>query len=158
MEGNGIPTRRVVTGTNTQGKSYFVHDGPTPGTPSGGGAIDLNDIWVDDPANPDPTAARDPVDTETFHRDPPVNGSAIRVITWPPHYPEAGQDVGWHATPTIDYGIVLSGEMELSVDEGAVILRPGDVFVQRGANHAWRVPGNEPCTMAVIMIASPNYQ
>ena len=153
-----MATRRVVTGTNPEGKSYFVHDGPTPGTPNRGGPVVINEIWIDNPADPDPTASRDPVDPEVFHRDPPVNGSAIRVVTWPAGFKASDSDPGWHTTDTIDYGVVLSGEMELMVDEGSVILQPGDVFVQRAVNHAWRVPGSESCTMAVIMISSPNYQ
>ena len=156
-----MPTRRVVAGTNAQGRSYVAHDGPTPGTSNRGGAVDLSNIWVDDPANPDPTAAHDPVDTETWRRDPPPNGSTMRVVTFPPHFPAVNpshEDLGWHTTPTIDYGIVLSGEMEVGLDEGAVRLRPGDVYVLLGANHAWRVPGDEPCTMAVVRIATTNYQ
>ena len=153
-----MATRRAVTGINAEGKSYFVHDGPTPGTPNRGGPVVINEIWIDNPADPDPTASRDPVDPEVFHRDPPENGSAIRVVIWPPHYPGQDSGPGWHTTPTIDYGIVISGEMELTVDEGSVILGPGDVYVQRGTNHAWRVAGDEPCTMAVVMISSPNYQ
>lgn len=95
-----MTTRRVVTGNNSQGKSYFVHDGPTPGT--------LN----------------------------------LRM----------------HTTRTIDYGIVLSGEIDLELDEGTVHLRPGDVIVQRRTRHAWRNHSTEPCKMAFILISSPNYR
>ena len=60
-----MTTRRVVTGTNAEGKSYFVHDGPTPGTPNRGGPVVINEIWIDNPADPDPAASRDPVDPVT---------------------------------------------------------------------------------------------
>ena len=47
-----MATRRVVTGTNAEGKSYFVYDGPTPGTPNRGGPVVINEIWIDNPADP----------------------------------------------------------------------------------------------------------
>ena len=68
------PTRRVVTGNNAEGKSYFVHDGPTPGHINLGLAID-DEIWIDDPANPDPEAKDDPARSEKFYLEPPRDGS-----------------------------------------------------------------------------------
>jgi quercetin dioxygenase-like cupin family protein len=65
---------------------------------------------------------------------------------------------GMHTTRTIDYGIVLSGEIDLELDEGVAHLRPGDVVVQRGTRHAWRNRGTEPCTVAFVLISSPNYR
>ena len=173
-----MTTRRVVTGINTDGKSYFVHDGPTPGTLDVGMIIG-GEIWVDDPTNPDPTAANDPVDCETFYLEPPVNGSVMRVLTWMPQgwRPELTEEEiaaawsrvevgdafdadhpGMHTTPTIDYGIVLCGEINLELDTGTVRLGPGDVVVQRGTRHAWRNRGTESCTVAFVLISSPNYR
>ena len=173
-----MTTRRVVTGINTDGKSYFAHDGPTPGTLDVGMIIS-DEIWVGDPANPDPTAANDPVGCEKFYLEPPVNGSVMRVCTWMPQgwEPELTQEEiaaalsrfdvgdafdadqpGMHTTRTIDYGIVLSGEIDLELDEGTVHLGPGDVVVQRGTRHAWYNRGTEPCRVAFAMISSPNYR
>ena len=67
-------------------------------------------------------------------------------------------DQAMHTTRTIDYGIVLSGEIDLELDEGEVHLGPGDVVVQRGTRHAWRNRGSRPCTMAFVLISSPNYR
>lgn len=64
---------------------------------------------------------------------------------------------GMHTTQTIDYGIVLSGTITLELDEGTRELSAGDVIVQRGTVHAWRNYSSEPCTMAFILISSPNY-
>ena len=100
MEGMWMTPRRVVTGKNRQGKSYFVHDGPTPGK--------LN--------------------------------------------------LGMHTTRSIDYGIVLSGEIDLELDEGTAHLKPGDVVVQRRTRHAWHIPGTKPCTTAFVMINNSKYQ
>lgn len=176
-----MATRRVVTGTNEQGKSYFVHDGETPGHLDLGIALD-DEIWIDDPANPDPKATSDPASAEQFQLQPPPGGSRIRVFTFLP-----GGDVpddpekfaaavaaaksrldtggvmeqdnpGMHTTQTIDYGIVLSGQIVLELDEGEVHLDAGDVVVQRGTRHAWRNRSSMPCTMAFILISSPNYR
>ena len=174
-----MTTRRVVTGNNAEGKSYFVHDGPTPSSLNLGMAVN-DEIWVDDPANPDPAATKDPVARRTFHLEPPVGGSRIRVWTFHPESwkPDLTQEEietarsrfvvgdafddednpGMHTTRTIDYGIVLSGEIDLELDEGTVHLKSGDVVVQRGTRHAWHNPGPKPCTMAFILISGSNYQ
>ena len=56
-----------------------------------------------------------------------------------------------HATGSVDYGVILSGKITLELDEGEVTeLGPGDVFVQNGTRHAWRV--EEKCTMAVVLV------
>ena len=171
-------TRRVVTGNNANGKSYFVHDGLTPGRRDLIRAVD-EEIWIDDPARPDPESSIDPVNVEQFHLEPPLNGSVIRVFTIPPISetpdlsPELMADIaskfdtgnamerdnpGMHTTRTIDYGIVLSGEIDLELDEGEVHLEAGDVVVQRATRHAWRNRGTQPCTIAFVLISSPNYR
>ncbi len=174
-----MATRRVVTGIAVDGTSYFVHDGPTTGSIDLG-AIRLDDVWVDDPADPDPAALVDPVSGD-LTLVPPEGGSVVRIGTlYPPGRPdtpaesaivndigrwsagdamESGNsgDEGWHTTDTIDYGIVLSGRVELGLDHGWVELGPGDVVVQRATRHAWKLLGDEPCRIAWVLIASPNY-
>lgn len=174
-----MTTRRVVTGIDGDGKSYVVHDGPTTGSIDLG-RITLDDIWVDDPTNPDPEASRDPVAGELTLVAPP-GGSVVRIGTlWPASRADrpdeqaitadterwnlgdameenAGSDDGWHTTKTIDYGIILSGRVELGLDEGWVELGAGDVVVQRATRHAWRLIGEEPCRIAWILVSSANY-
>lgn len=174
-----MTTRRVVTGNNAEGKSYFVHDGPTPGGLDFGMSV-FDVIWVDDPANPDPAATQDPAASRTFHLEPPVGGSWMLVYTiypdgWEPELTQEEIETAWsrfdvgdafddednpemHTTHTIDYGIVLSGEIDLELDEGTVHLKSGDVVVQRGTHHAWHNAGPEPCIMAFTLISSSNYQ
>ena len=57
-----------------------------------------------------------------------------------------------HRTHSVDYGIVLSGEIDMLVDEDEVHLTAGDVVIQRGTNHAWANRGNEPCRIAFVLI------
>ncbi len=170
-------TRRVVTGIDAEGKSYFVHNGETPAHLDLG--IFVNDeIWVDDPSHPDPGATQDPVAVEQHHLEPPAGGSVCRIFRFEPESAEPAaideavaaaasrfdtgdameaDNPGMHTTKTIDYGIVLSGEIDLELDEGEVHLTAGDVVVQRGTRHAWRNRSGERCVMAFILIASPNY-
>jgi mannose-6-phosphate isomerase-like protein (cupin superfamily) len=166
-----MSTRRVVTGKNEWGRSYFVHDGPTPGHLDLGVAIN-EEIWIDDPANPDPGARIDPVKVEKLHLSPPVGGSVVRVFTFLPANSQSEMDLSrfdagdameeenpeMHTTRTIDYGIVLSGELDLELDEGEVHLTAGDVVVQRGTRHAWHNRGTVPCKVAFVLISSPSYR
>ncbi|MFQ6030556.1 MAG: cupin domain-containing protein [Dehalococcoidia bacterium] len=170
-------TRRIVTGKNAEGKSYFVHDGPSP-TRLNMGMVINEQIWIDDPAKPDPMAAKDPVDVEKIHLHPPLNGSSFRVVTFFPegHAPEISHEElaknrsraddggvfeadnpGMHTTRTIDYAIVLSGEIYLKLDEGEMLLQAGDIVVQRATRHGWYNRGDEPCPVAFVLISSPNY-
>lgn len=171
-----MTTRRVVTAVDADGRSYFKHDGPTPGRVELGLFID-DEIWIDDPARPDSDAADDPAAAETFHLEPPAGGSCLRIFTFLPdtggaYDPEViartaarfdtgdamePDNPGMHTTATIDYGIVLSGHITLELDAGAVDLGPGDVVVQRGTRHAWRNRTGAACTMAFVLIASANY-
>ena len=77
------------------------------------------------------------------------NGSVLRIVRY-------DTDVGenWHRTDTIDYGIVLSGELWLQLEEEEVFLKAGDVVVQRGTTHSWQNRGTEPCIIAFILIAT----
>ena len=59
---------------------------------------------------------------------------------------------GFHKTATIDYAIVLSGEIYALMDEGEVLLKAGDVLIQRGTSHAWSNRTEQPCCIAFVLI------
>ena len=59
-----------------------------------------------------------------------------------------------NATATIDYIVVLSGEMHAVLETGETLLKPGDLFVQRGTVHSWSVRGSEPCVIAVVLVSA----
>ncbi len=147
--------RRVVTGIDAGGKSYVVHDGETPGHLNDGFFVQDN-IWIDDPSNPDPAATQDPADDPrsllSSGVEIPVDGSSFGLLTFMP-----GGGSVLHTTRTIDYGIVLSGEIDLELDEGEVHFVAGDVVVQRGTQHAWHNRSDQDCVMAFILFESPNY-
>jgi len=83
-----------------------------------------------------------------------VGGAFFRMFTWEP-----GSGFDMHETPTIDFLVVVSGCMELLMEEGSAKLGPGDCVVQRGTRHAWRVVGHEPCSFAAVFLpAAPSPQ
>ena len=59
-----------------------------------------------------------------------------------------------HKTSTVDYIIVLKGEIYALMDEGETLLKAGDILVQRGTNHSWSVRGNEPCIVAAVLVSA----
>ena len=167
--------RRVVTGHNAAGKSVFVSDAASPHTlelPGMPGLV-LTNLWITDGAPADssgsPDAAARPVVLE-----PPGSGSIFRVVDFPPDAEllgkmdrgkafeamaahgamdrDASRHPGMHRTRTVDYALVLDGEIWALMDEGEVLLRAGDCLIQRGTNHAWANRSDRPCRVAFILI------
>ena len=140
--------RRVVTGVDAQGRSRIesVAPPPTNATWKESDAQGM-DFWVarQVPARVD-TALEPSTAYELGNRAVP-GGVVGRLMTWQP-----GLEYPMHTTPTLDLGVIVSGKLELILETGSTILGPGDVIVQRGTAHAWRVVGNEPCTWVVVLI------
>ena len=170
--------RRIVTGNRADGKSYFVSDGATPHQLDVGRAI-MDDVWVDEPGRAASDNDYDPVASGDVTLVPPVGGSVIRHSRLMPgersDMPSEAdlaasrkqldpngvferEDPAMHTTPTIDYGIVLEGEVVLELDDSETTLRAGDIVVQRKTRHAWRNRSDKPCTMVFVLISSPAYQ
>ncbi len=170
-----MKARRVVAATNAEGKSFIQYDDVGPGYLDFGGGIN-NEIWVDDPTA---DAQLDPAQASKFNLTPPLNGSVCRIFTHMPPGESSGAssetieqaasrfdigdtqfegEHGMHSTATLDYTIVLSGEIYMIVDEGEALLKAGDVCVQQATRHAFVNRGPEPCTIAVILISSPSHQ
>ena len=78
---------------------------------------------------------------------PPPNGTRFAVLEFPP-----GSPPRMHRTETIDYVIVISGEIEMDMDDSTVKLKAGDVMVQRGTNHAWANRSDKPARVAFVLI------
>jgi quercetin dioxygenase-like cupin family protein len=141
--------RRVVTGHDARGRSIVLSDGPTPKSHAIPGAV-FHELWntAEAPAPLRPTEPREPTDRPLV-TPPDGDGSVIRIVELAPRSRSP-----MHRTETIDYGIVLSGSVVLVLDDGSETnLRPGDVVVQRGTEHAWANPENESASMAFILVA-----
>ncbi len=168
--------RRVVTGNGPDGRSVIVSDGPPPRsiTLDLTGGMKMVDLWH---LGAPPRSPADGGDLERVaNLAPPLGGIHWRTVEFPPgsaapanvdpaalmaemneKLPDfiAHADLtrlGMHRTPTIDFGLVLSSEVWLELDEGEVLLKPGDCVVQRGTMHAWRNRGSESCLMSFVLI------
>lgn len=146
--------RRIVTGLDAEGRSRVVSEGrPPAGATWKFSQMEGVDYWV---VRRVPVPADDPAESVATWQpndQPPPGGIIGRMVTWRP-----GLEIPRHTTRTLDFGIILSGRLELGLDTETRLLGPGDVVVQRGTPHRWRVPGPEPCTMAVILIdAEPGH-
>jgi len=169
--------RRAVSGHDAKGRSRFLIEGPAANCyePSGSGGLWISEIWETAATPADNGGTEDAAD-HPRRLEPPPGGSIFRVISYPPDRQRvatmdrsrlyagmgaghaAGHDAsrhpGMHKTNTIDYVVVISGEIYALMDEGEVLLRPGDCLVQRGTNHAWSNRTDEPCLLAVVLIAA----
>lgn len=139
--------RRVVTGHDENGKSVFVSDGATP-TVKRRGEVAFFELWNTN-AMPAPISgleASEPTDRE-LALPPRANGTIIRMTTFPP-----GRRSPMHRTETIDYGIVIEGEVHLVLDDSETALHAGDVVIQRGTDHAWDNRSDEWAKMVFILV------
>jgi mannose-6-phosphate isomerase-like protein (cupin superfamily) len=167
--------RRVVTGHNTEGRSIFIMDGSTPHVFSRtkGSAI-VHELWETAATPADNRGSADAI-ARGMRLAPPKHGSVFRVIEYPPDSERLAaiarehalpddsgraeatdrnnpRHAGFHKTATIDYAIVLSGEIYAMMDEGEVLLKAGDVLIQRGTNHAWSNRTDAVAVVAFVLI------
>ena len=164
--------RRVVTGHDKSGKAIVTMDGVPKRIVTPPGGITDSLLWVTDA-----TPARFIEDKDGGDRDvgipPPAAGSIFRIVEFAPekdaptddgsslqariggHAPAQGakpRHPGMHRTRSIDYAIVMEGEIDMLLDDSEVHLEAGDVLVQQGTNHAWVNRGDKPCVIAFILI------
>lgn len=174
------PVRRIVTGHDEQGRSIIASDGPCPNVfvsqdiPGFGASV----AWLTDPGDVSNAGNEDTATADTdVPMYPKVGGTIFRIATFPPDAAYSGQaaetmfsEFGgehardaaaedsrhfwFHRTDSLDYGIVLDGEIWLMTDEGERLMGPGDVVVQRGTSHSWSNRSDKPCRMAFILIGS----
>lgn len=125
--------RRVVTGHDVDGKSIVVSDGPVPNSQDVSGAASFHEIWATSGA-PAPIVATEDEPTEKGSSvPPPKRGTRLRIVDFP-----SGGRSPMHRTQTVDYGIVLVGELLLILDDGSETkLSAGDIVIQRGTDHTW---------------------
>lgn len=167
--------RRVVTGHDKDGVAIIESDETAsqylerPNRPG----VRLTNFWLSDGT---PAEYDGPTETCTgpFILHPPSNGSVFRCVEFMPEDPEvlatldgksafaemgAGANIVenarhpfMHRTDSVDYAIVLTGEIYMLMDEEETLLKAGDVVVQRGTNHAWSNRGTEPCTIVFVLV------
>jgi hypothetical protein len=148
--------RRVVTGHDADGKSVKLADGiPAQDHPMQGDAIgaDFIEIWNSPEAIPTLTSEPASEPTARPFAIMPASGHLVRVIEiYPPRL--GGKRTVMHRTRTLDYAVVIEGEVVLILDDGETVLGPGSVVVQRGTDHAWENRSDEITRMAFFHIAA----
>lgn len=171
----------IVTGYDAQGKSCVISAGPIKGDESFThipGFV-AAPFWK---TGANPTVGSNPANPLAFVESvlPEVGGTTAMFVTFPPEDPNAApptteevqlmiaeraaklpglasefEEDGFHATNTIDYGVLLEGELTLLLDTGAPqVIKAGDVVIQMGTRHAWRNTGNKPARVMFVMIGA----
>jgi quercetin dioxygenase-like cupin family protein len=143
------PIRRVVTGHDGQQVARVLLDGPATNAKYPAPGIVSTLVWCTDrtPADIAVGEGVDDMGARVLGTAPPPNGTRFAVIDFPP-----GNRAIMHRTETIDYVVVISGEIDMDLDDSTVRLRAGDVMVQRGTNHAWVNRGRERARLAFVLI------
>ena len=167
--------RRVVTGHNEEGKSIVTIDGP-PSCSIGEDVGGLFELWNTDGSIINTKDTSDMADTKIV-LSPPKNGTKFRYFQINPtpegvpeeilqnmaaeavnkkgaahHRGDTSKHPAMHKTDTIDYIILLKGDVTLILDEEEVDIKPHDVVVQRGTNHAWVNNGSEPALLIAVLV------
>lgn len=141
--------RRVVTGHDKNGKAHAIIDEISDNVFSRRPGQQSTVIWATDQTPADLSDLND-ISADVINTTVP-NGSVFRVSCFEP-----GVAPRNHRTASLDYAIVISGEIDMELDDGKIVnLKTGDVLVQRGTIHNWTNPGTEPCVIAFILMSAP---
>ena len=142
-----LQIRRVITGHDDQGRAKILIDEQVKNVFSQRPGAQYTVIWSSDelPANND--GDKDPTGKKIGTTIP--GGSVFRIVSFGP-----GVSPRNHRTDSIDYAVVMSGEIDMELDDQTVHLKAGDVLVQRGTIHNWVNKGSAPCVIAFVLVAA----
>jgi hypothetical protein len=165
--------RRLVTGHDAEGNSIFISDEMAPNMrqPDATPNMAMIDLWETTTSPAANTGNADAAD-RPMRLSPPASGSIFRILVLPPESErnfEAVKDVfnqwgeghvltrknrhpAFHKTTSVDYAIVLEGEVWALMDIGETLMKTGDVLVQRGTNHAWSNRSDKPVRIAFVLV------
>lgn len=173
--------RRVVTGHDASGKAVIVEDGLAPivRTDDNRPGYAMTQLWITDTSPAQVDSGGDPTQ-RPITLSPPASGTVVRIVDFPPAaqeltevdartaaeafamYGESSALTGkgeapkrhpfMHRTETIDYALVMSGEIVILLDDSEVTLKQGEVLIQRGTNHAWTNRSDQPCRMLFVLV------
>ncbi len=173
------PIHRVITGHDAEGKAVVTSNAPLPTVVEVAaipGTI-FHEVWSTASTPASIGNGADPT-TGTLILPPPKHGTRIRFVDIPPDTPAllaqgaatmkaAFAQIGdekastvkahsphplMHRTESVDYGVVIEGEVTLVLDDSEVALKPGSVVIQRGTNHAWANRSSKPCRMLFMLV------
>ena len=148
--------RRIVAGNDDRGRAVIISDERLPSVSRGAGpGIDGSELWSTDAMPVDNAPAADAAQRKGFIKVHNAynyigsgQGTAFRITEWHPGHPRFT-----HRTQTVDYDVVLSGEIDLELDDGQTVhLKAGDSVVLRGCTHTWVNRGSTPAVTAFILV------
>lgn len=146
---NYPPIRRVVTGHDNNNVAKVLIDAPATNAkfPQGGTVSTM--MWCTDgaPAKVPVGETIEDMGARNLGTAPPANGTRFAVIDFPP-----GNHPHMHRTETVDYVIVIEGEIEMDMDQQTVKLKQGDILIQRGTNHAWTNRSKSRARVAFVLV------
>ena len=166
--------RRIVTGHDGNGSSIVLMDGVAANVKEMGATqIVLTELW-ETATTPASNAGSADAAARPAQLEPPPHGSILRFVEFPPDEVwinnadaiAAFESIGGadthdpngrafnHKTKTVDYIIIIKGEITCVLDKGEAHLKAGDVLIQRGTNHSWSVRGKEPCLLCAVLISA----
>jgi hypothetical protein len=171
------PIRRIITGDDAAGRSTILQDAPSPHAMNMAGIdnFGVTDVWKTFGAPADLASDMDPCGSP-ITLAPPRNGTVFRIVEFPPDAAYLGtwnrheafaslgesgasaidsslsRHEGMHRTQTVDYAFVISGEIWAVLDTAEVLMRAGDVLIQRGTNHAWSNRSDASALVGFVLI------
>lgn len=155
--------KRIVTGHAPDGASVILMQEPIKTAYELAG-IEVKDVWLTDSMPASLAGKADPIE-RAYQTHPPRSGTVFRLVVFPPPGARRGEAneaaseddrnfYGPHSTRTVDYVVVLSGRLVMTVGDSEVTLDPGDCVVQLGAEHDWRNAGAGPCVIAAVLVSA----
>jgi mannose-6-phosphate isomerase-like protein (cupin superfamily) len=166
--------RRVVTAHNANGKSCFLYDGEAETIlEQPGRGLVFHELWETD----GPLASNEGTEdtgARPIRHHPPYGGTRFRIVEFLPDQRaesksiaddfekidasdiqiKDAEDPTMHRNESVDYNIILSGEIYAVTETGETLLKPGDVLIQRGTAHTWHNRSNAPCIFASVMVSA----
>ena len=165
--------RRVVTGLDDENHAVVLFDSRMP-LKSDSPVLSSTNFWITD--STPPAMSREDTASRPIGVSPPDNGTKFRIVEFAPldaateaklppemimkgvnHPPAKGIPVRhpmMHRTRTLDYAMILSGEIDMMLDDTSVHLKQGDVIVQQATNHGWINHGSQPCRILFVLMDS----
>jgi quercetin dioxygenase-like cupin family protein len=176
MSEEPFSVRRIVAGENAEGRSIVLADGIVPVVNGTADYLQIAELWRTDGGANEIPAHRDAVDASVADIKPSAGGTRFVIEVAHPEGGEGrsedavrrmfeaisgtgsrtearpGEHPGMHRTDTIDYIVVLKGEIDFILETGEVHLTEGDMIVDTGVNHSWANRSGKPCVLAAVMI------
>lgn len=173
-----VRPRRIVTGHDAEGRSIIVSDGDAPVMVQADHApsMGMAEVWRCEGLPPSNAGNADGA-LLPFSLAPPTDGVICRVVHFPPDQElnwsaddataafaqfggasvmanEETRHAAFHRTQTLDFAVVLDGEIWAMMDVGETLMTPGDILVQRGTRHAWANRSDRPCRVCFVAVSS----